>query len=169
MLCFILKWKGLIFLIQPYFWKNIHKFFFYSVFKFQMLDGSLCTYSACFLLLVVVFSRTGLCNFWLCTSQTICNFLHEFRTRLPQNKFFFWRGWFFMKRDCWKTRKVMKYFCSTFGTLHPPYSTLKLFVIALKKDFLRLRLIRLYVQESSEVTNMFTYTKHEVLFSKFMG
>ena len=28
MLCFILKWKGSIFLIKPYFWKNIHKFFF---------------------------------------------------------------------------------------------------------------------------------------------
>ena len=28
MLRFILKWKGSIFLIKPYFWKNIHKFFF---------------------------------------------------------------------------------------------------------------------------------------------
>ena len=43
MLCFILKWKGLIFLIKPYFWKNIHKFFFYSRFKFQILDGPPCT------------------------------------------------------------------------------------------------------------------------------
>ena len=38
MMCFILKWKGSIFLIKPYFWKNIHKFFFDSWFKFQMLD-----------------------------------------------------------------------------------------------------------------------------------
>ena len=39
MLCIILKWKGSIFLIKPYFWKNIHKFVFYSRFKFEMLDG----------------------------------------------------------------------------------------------------------------------------------
>ena len=43
MLCFILKWKGSIFLIKPYFWKNIHKFFFHSRFNFQMLDGPPCT------------------------------------------------------------------------------------------------------------------------------
>ena len=28
MLCFILKWKGSIFLMKAYFWKNIHKVFF---------------------------------------------------------------------------------------------------------------------------------------------
>ena len=28
MMCYILKWKGSIFLMKPYFWKNIHKFFF---------------------------------------------------------------------------------------------------------------------------------------------
>ena len=28
MLCSILEWKGSIFLITPYFWRNIHKFFF---------------------------------------------------------------------------------------------------------------------------------------------
>ena len=38
MLCFILEWKGSIFLIKPYFWKNIHKFFFRATSnsKFQM-------------------------------------------------------------------------------------------------------------------------------------
>ena len=41
MMCFILKWKGSIFLIKTYFWKNIHVFF-YSRFKFQMLDGPPC-------------------------------------------------------------------------------------------------------------------------------
>ena len=39
MLFFILKWKGSISLIKQYFWKNIHKFLFYSRFKFQMLNG----------------------------------------------------------------------------------------------------------------------------------
>ena len=42
--CFILKWKGSIFLIKPYFLNNIHKFF-YSRFKFQMLDGPPCSIS----------------------------------------------------------------------------------------------------------------------------
>ena len=46
MLCFILKWKGLIFLIKPYFWKTIHKFFFYSRFKFQMLNDPPCIVTA---------------------------------------------------------------------------------------------------------------------------
>ena len=45
MVCFILKCQGSIFLIKPYFWKNIHKFFLYSRFKFQMLDGLPCTSS----------------------------------------------------------------------------------------------------------------------------
>ena len=44
MLCCILKWKVSIFLIKPYFRKNIHKFFFYSRFKLQMLDSPPCTY-----------------------------------------------------------------------------------------------------------------------------
>ena len=41
-LCFILNWKDSIFLINPYLRKNIDKFFFYSRFKFQMLDGLPC-------------------------------------------------------------------------------------------------------------------------------
>ena len=44
MMYFILKWKDSIFPIKTYFWKNIHKFFFYSRFKFQMLDGPTCIY-----------------------------------------------------------------------------------------------------------------------------
>ena len=41
-----LKWKGSIFLIKQYFWKNIYKFFFYSRFKFQMLGGPPCRRNA---------------------------------------------------------------------------------------------------------------------------
>ena len=46
MMCFILKWKGSIFLIKPYFWKNIDKFFFYCRFKFQTLYGPPCIQTA---------------------------------------------------------------------------------------------------------------------------
>ena len=48
MLCFILKWKGSIFLIKLYFWKNIHKHLFYSRFKLQMLDVPPCKSSSLF-------------------------------------------------------------------------------------------------------------------------
>ena len=43
-LCCILKWKGSIFLMKPYSWRNIDKFLFNSWFKFQMLDGPPCTW-----------------------------------------------------------------------------------------------------------------------------
>ena len=68
MLCFILEWKDSIFLIKPYFWKNIHKFFFYSRFKFQMLDSPPCRIYLHKKLLIVV----ALPSLRFCCVKTTC-------------------------------------------------------------------------------------------------